>query len=69
MTGPATAPVRPGDVRLRPVRVGIIGTGSISRSAHLPAYTNLDTAEVAAICDVSRESVERRRRGLRRGAR
>jgi UDP-N-acetylglucosamine 3-dehydrogenase len=58
MTGPATAPARPGDVRFRPVRVGIIGTGSISRSAHLPAYTNLDTAEVAAICDVSRESVE-----------
>jgi UDP-N-acetylglucosamine 3-dehydrogenase len=58
MTGPATAPGRSGDVRFRPVRVGIIGTGSISRSAHLPAYTGLDTAEVAAICDVSRESVD-----------
>ena len=58
MTGLAPAPARPGDVRFRPVRVGIIGTGSISRSAHLPAYTSLDTAEVAAICDVSRESVD-----------
>ena len=47
-----------GDIRFRPVRIGVIGTGGISRSAHLPAYKNLDTAELAAICDVSKESVD-----------
>ena len=59
MTATATAPApRRSDVRFRPVRIGIIGTGGISRSAHLPAYSDLDTAEIAAICDVSSENLQ-----------
>lgn len=46
------------DLRFRPVRIGIIGTGNIARSRHLPAYTELDTAELTAICDVSQASVD-----------
>lgn len=58
MTATAPAPGRTGDLKFRPARIGIIGTGGISRSAHLPAYKNLDTAELTAICDISRESVD-----------
>jgi predicted dehydrogenase len=46
------------ELPFRPLRVGVIGTGGIARSAHLPAYTRLDTAELAAICDVSQEAVD-----------
>ena len=45
------------DLAFRPVRIGIIGTGNIARSTHLPAYAALDTAEVTALCDASAESV------------
>ena len=59
MTAATTAPAaQRADVKFRPVRVGIIGTGGISRSAHLPAYAALDTAEIAAICDVSPENLQ-----------
>ncbi|HEX2035811.1 MAG TPA: Gfo/Idh/MocA family oxidoreductase [Chloroflexota bacterium] len=47
-----------GELRFRPLRIGIIGTGGIARSAHLPAYARLDTAELTAICDVSRQAVD-----------
>jgi UDP-N-acetylglucosamine 3-dehydrogenase len=43
----------------RPLRIGIIGAGSIARSAHLPAYQRLDGAEVVALADVSAEQAER----------
>ncbi|HEX2513890.1 MAG TPA: Gfo/Idh/MocA family oxidoreductase, partial [Chloroflexota bacterium] len=55
----ATTPGAPrSELPFRPVRIGVIGTGGIARSSHLPAYSNLDTAELAAICDVSREAVD-----------
>lgn len=55
---PAPAPKTTStDLRFRPVRIGVIGTGGIARSSHLPAYTALDTAEVAAICDVSPDNL------------
>ena len=43
----------------RPLRIGIIGAGSIARSAHLPAYLNIEGAEVVALADVSKENAER----------
>jgi predicted dehydrogenase len=58
MTATAPAPKTTGELGFRPVRIGIIGTGGIARSRHLPAYSELDTAELTAICDVSQESVD-----------
>ena len=43
----------------RPLRIGIIGAGSIVRSAHLPAYQQIEGAEVVALADVSAENAER----------
>ena len=43
----------------RRVRIGIIGAGGIARSAHLPAYVNIEGAEVVALADVSKENAER----------
>lgn len=43
----------------RPVRIGIIGTGSIATHAHLPAYRAIPEVEIVALCDASREAVER----------
>ena len=39
------------------VKVGIIGTGSIS-NFHLQAYQKLDNVEVVAVCDLNKERVE-----------
>ncbi|MCO5295465.1 MAG: Gfo/Idh/MocA family oxidoreductase [Fimbriimonadaceae bacterium] len=37
----------------RKVRVGIIGTGSIAQTCHMPAYTGLaEKCEIVAICDI-----------------
>ncbi|MCS7224633.1 MAG: Gfo/Idh/MocA family oxidoreductase [Armatimonadetes bacterium] len=33
------------------VRVGVVGTGSIFRGAHLPAYPEIEEAQVVALCD------------------
>ncbi len=39
------------------VRIGIIGTGGISRGAHIPALQNCKDAEIVALCDSNEESV------------
>jgi predicted dehydrogenase len=35
------------------IRVGIIGTGGIARSCHIPGYQKLADVEIVALCDVA----------------
>jgi predicted dehydrogenase len=35
----------------QPVRIGLLGTGAVAQTAHLPAYRRLRNAELIAICD------------------
>jgi predicted dehydrogenase len=37
----------------RKVKVGIIGSGGIARSSHMPAYASDPDCEIVAVCDVS----------------
>lgn len=37
------------------VRIGVIGAGNIACSGHLPAYKNIENAELVAICDLNVE--------------
>ncbi|MWC27902.1 Gfo/Idh/MocA family protein [Paenibacillus sp. MMS18-CY102] len=39
---------------MNPIKIGVIGTGSIS-SLHLQAYSNNKQAKLAAICDINQE--------------
>ena len=41
-----------------PVRIGFIGAGAICRDQHLPHLARIDSAEVVAVCNRSRESGE-----------
>ena len=34
------------------IRIGIIGTGNIAQSAHIPAYLKQNDAEIVAVCDL-----------------
>lgn len=43
----------------RPVRIGVIGCGKIATYRHLPSYKAMPEAEIVALCDVSREAVEK----------
>ncbi|HSG48912.1 MAG TPA: Gfo/Idh/MocA family oxidoreductase [Longimicrobiales bacterium] len=45
-----------------PLRVGVIGAGRWSRTAHLPGFQRSPLAELVAICDVDRELAEERQR-------
>ncbi len=38
-------------------KVGLIGTGSISQSVHIPAYQKNPDAEIVAICDINEETL------------
>ncbi|HEY3282859.1 MAG TPA: Gfo/Idh/MocA family oxidoreductase [Armatimonadota bacterium] len=40
------------------LRVGIIGTGGIAQSVHIPGYQKLEDVEVVACCDILPERVE-----------
>lgn len=40
------------------VRVGVVGTGGIFQGAHLPAYPEIPEAQIVALCDVSKESLQ-----------
>lgn len=40
---------------MRKIKIGVVGAGNISVSAHLPAYAQYDGAEVVAIADISEE--------------
>ena len=40
---------------MRKIKIGVVGAGNISTSAHLPAYAQYDGAEVVAIADISEE--------------
>ena len=44
---------------MKKVRVGIIGGGRIS-DLHAPAYKNIDTAELVAVCDANENTARRR---------
>ncbi len=44
------------------LRVGIVGAGRWSRTAHLPGFDRSPLAELVAICDVDRELAEERQR-------
>ena len=37
------------------IRIGVVGAGNISQSAHLPAYKSVENAEVVAIADINIE--------------
>lgn len=39
-------------------RIGVIGAGGIANSVHLPSLTELETAELAAICDLRPEKAQ-----------
>jgi len=41
---------------MRPLRVGIIGSGGIAQSRHIPGYQRLEKVEVRALADVSPEA-------------
>lgn len=41
------------------VRIGIIGSGGIARTQHMPAYQKLQNCEIVAVCDVSTESAKK----------
>ena len=41
------------------VRIGVVGTGGIFVGAHLPAYPEIPEAHIVALCDISRESLQR----------
>ncbi|MBP6963909.1 MAG: Gfo/Idh/MocA family oxidoreductase [Armatimonadetes bacterium] len=43
----------------RKVKVGLIGTGSISQSVHIPAYEKHPDAEVVAVCDINLETLKK----------
>ncbi len=45
-----------------PLRVGVIGAGRWSRTAHLPGFQRSPLAELVAICDLDRELAEERQR-------
>lgn len=38
-------------------KVGLIGTGSICQSVHIPAYVKNPDAEIVAICDINEETL------------
>ena len=44
----------------RKLRVGVIGAGRWSASAHLPGFTRSPHREIAAICDIDRDLAEKR---------
>jgi len=41
--------------RLKRVRVGVVGAGGIYQGAHMPAYPEIDEAQLVSLCDVSEE--------------
>jgi predicted dehydrogenase len=38
-------------MRMDPVRIGIIGTGTFTRASHIPVLTSLPTLQIRALCD------------------
>lgn len=40
-------------------KVGLIGTGSICQSVHIPAYVKNPDAEIVAICDINEETLNK----------
>jgi len=47
---------------LKRVNVGVIGSGGIFQGAHLPAYADVEEAKLAALCDVSGETLKQAER-------
>ncbi|GAB6934302.1 MAG: Gfo/Idh/MocA family oxidoreductase [Bacillota bacterium] len=43
---------------MNPIRVGVIGCGSIAKHRHLPEYAANPHAQIVAVCDVVRERAE-----------
>lgn len=44
---------------MQKVRVGIIGAGSHANAVHYPSLASINEAEIAAICDINRERLQR----------
>ena len=40
-----------------PLRIGIVGIGSIARGQHIPGYQLCDDVEITALCDVDHATV------------
>lgn len=41
------------------VNIGVIGTGSIAQSKHIPAYLNNPDAEIIAVCDIKEDVLDK----------
>ena len=52
---------------MKPIRVGIIGTGHIASIAHIPSLISLEDVNITALCDANKENLLRtaKRYGLR----
>ncbi|HIE13851.1 TPA: Gfo/Idh/MocA family oxidoreductase, partial [Candidatus Bathyarchaeota archaeon] len=48
------------------VRIGTVGLGGIFRGAHLPAYVEVEEAQLVAICDVSERALKRAEETIKR---
>ncbi len=55
MSAPRLARAASGDK----MKVGVIGVGGRGRGAHIRSLLNIDEVEVAAICDISQESIDK----------
>ena len=42
----------------KPIRIGIVGAGSIVKRRHLPGFAELEDVEVVAVCNRRRETAE-----------
>jgi len=49
-------------MKLRRVKIGVIGVGGIFRFAHLPAYPAVKEAEMVSLCDVSEDALREAQR-------
>ncbi|RJS79164.1 hypothetical protein CW711_03535, partial [Candidatus Bathyarchaeota archaeon] len=48
------------------VKIGVVGLGGIFRIAHLPAYTEVEEAQLTALCDISEDALKRAERNVKR---
>lgn len=44
---------------MKKAKVGIIGLGGISTVAHIPSYLEMDNVEIAAVCDINPEKIDK----------
>jgi len=49
-------------MKMKRVKIGVIGVGGIFRGAHLPAYVNVKEARLVSLCDVSEDTLKESQR-------